>query len=131
MIDKDASADTRLDKWLWASRFFRTRSLAAEAVTGGKVAVNGDRPKPSRTIRLGDKVTIRRGPYEWTVIVIGVSRLRGPAPQAHQLYQETDESLRKRQVIVAQIKLERSPDSPGRPSKKQRRAITRFTKRGW
>ncbi|HEX9787968.1 MAG TPA: S4 domain-containing protein [Candidatus Binatia bacterium] len=133
MDDRDQNAGIRLDKWLWAARFFKTRSLAADAVTGGKVELNGDRPKPSRTIRLGDKLTIRRGPYEWSVIVKASARLRGPASQAQQLYEETEESLRKRQAAAAQIKLERPPefDAAGRPSKKDRRSIARFTKRSW
>lgn len=123
--------DIRLDKWLWAARFFKTRSLAAEAASGGKVEVNGERPKASRIVRVGDRLSIRRGPYQWTVIVKGVSRLRGPAPQAQSLYEESEESVRKREADAAQIKLERPPefDSPGRPSKKDRRAIARFTKR--
>jgi ribosome-associated heat shock protein Hsp15 len=69
--------DIRLDKWLWAARFFKTRALAAEAVTGGKIGINGDRPKPSRIVRPGDLLTIRRGLYEWTVTVKVVARLRG------------------------------------------------------
>ena len=123
--------EIRIDKWLWAARFFKTRSLAAEAVTGGKVEINGERPKPSRVVRLGDRLNIRRGLYEWTIIVKDVSRLRGPAPQAQLLYEETQESVSKRAAAAAQMKLERPPDfdSPGRPSKKDRRAIDRFTKR--
>jgi ribosome-associated heat shock protein Hsp15 len=131
MIDDDSSEDIRLDKWLWAARFFKTRSLAAGAVTGGKVAIKGDRTKPSRIVRIEDTLTIRRGPYEWTVIVKSASRLRDPAPQAQMLYKETEESLRQREAAIAQLKLERLPefDSPHRPSKKDRRAIARFTKR--
>jgi ribosome-associated heat shock protein Hsp15 len=131
--ETDRDEDIRLDKWLWAARFFKTRSLAAEAVTGGKIEINGERPKPSRAVRSGDRLTIRRGPYEWTIIVKDVSRLRGPAPQAQQLYEETDASVSKRQAAIAQLKLERPPefDFAGRPSKKDRRAIQRFTKKGW
>ena len=130
--DKDIDAEIRLDKWLWAARFFKTRSLAADAVSGGKVEVNGDRAKSSRIIRAGDKLMIRRGSYEWTVVVKDVSRLRGPAPRAQQLYEETIESASKREAAIDRMKLERPPefDIPGRPSKKDRRAITRFTKRG-
>jgi ribosome-associated heat shock protein Hsp15 len=123
----------RIDKWLWAARFFKTRSLAAEAVTGGKIEVNGARAKPSRIMRPGDKLNIRRGPYEWTVVVKGLAKLRGPAPEAQLLYEETEESVRRRAAASAQLKFERSPefDIPGRPSKKDRRAMLRFTKRGW
>jgi len=123
----------RIDKWLWAARFFKTRSLAAEAVSGGKVEINGERAKPSRIVRAGDKLCVRRGPYEWIVVVKDVSRLRGPAPQAQRLYDETEESIRQRQAIAAQLQLERPPefDAPGRPTKRDRRAISRFTKRGW
>ncbi|HKY10040.1 MAG TPA: S4 domain-containing protein [Candidatus Binatia bacterium] len=133
MIENQSSAEIRLDKWLWAARFFKTRALAAEAVTGGKVNINGDRAKPSRIVRLGDELTVRRGSYEWTVVVKDVSRLRGPAPQAQQLYEETDESKRRREAAAAQLRLERPPefDSPGRPSKKDRRALDRWTRRRW
>src|SRR5258708_33052814 len=131
--DKNHAADIRVDKWLWAARFFKTRSLAAEAVSGGKIEINGERAKPSRVVRIGDKVGIRRGPYEWTIIVKDASRLRGSAPQAQQLYEENGENRRKRETAIAQLKLQRPPelDVPGRPSKKDRRAIQRFTKRGW
>jgi ribosome-associated heat shock protein Hsp15 len=123
----------RIDKWLWAARFFKTRSLAADAVTGGKIEVNGVRAKPSRTMRLGDKLNIRRGPYEWTVVVKGLAKLRGPAAKAQLLYEETEESIRKRETASAQFKFQRPPEFniPGRPSKKDRRAVLRFTKRGW
>jgi ribosome-associated heat shock protein Hsp15 len=123
----------RIDKWLWAARFFKTRSLAAEAVAGGKVDVNGGRAKPSRNVRPGDELSIRRGPYEWTVTVRDVARQRGPAPEARRLYEETQESQRKREATAARLKLERPPefDVGGRPSKKDRRALRRFTKRGW
>jgi ribosome-associated heat shock protein Hsp15 len=125
--------DIRLDKWLWAARFFKTRALAAEAVTGGKIGINGDRPKPSRIVRPGDLLTIRRGLYEWTVTVKVVARLRGSASQTQQLYEETEESVSRREAAIARLKLEGSPefDSPGRPSKKDRRAIERWTRRGW
>jgi ribosome-associated heat shock protein Hsp15 len=133
MSEPQANTEIRLDKWLWAARFFKTRSLAAEAVTGGKVTINGARAKPSRAIRPSDELTIRRGPYEWTVIVKDVARLRGPASQAQQLYEETEESRRKREAAAAQLKVERPPefDSPGRPSKKDRRAMERWTRRRW
>jgi ribosome-associated heat shock protein Hsp15 len=132
-MDHENTAEIRLDKWLWAARFFKTRSLAAEAVTGGKISINGDRAKPSRIVRPGDRLVIRRGAYEWTVVVKDVARLRGPASQAQQLYEETEDSVRKREAAIAQLKFERPPefDLPGRPSKKDRRAIARWTKRSW
>jgi ribosome-associated heat shock protein Hsp15 len=123
----------RIDKWLWAARFFKTRSLAAEAVAGGKIEINGDRAKPSRIVRSGDELKVRRGPYEWSVIVKGVAKNRGPASEAQLLYEETEESVRKREALATQLKFERPPevDFSGRPSKKERREIQRFTKRGW
>lgn len=123
----------RIDKWLWAARFFKTRSLAADAVAGGKVEFNSERSKPSRVVRIGDRLTIRRGPYEWTIIVTDISRLRGPAPQAQSLYRETAESVGKREALTGLIKLTRPSAlaSSGRPSKKDRREIGKFTKRGW
>ncbi len=123
----------RLDKWLWAARFFKTRSLAAEAVSGGKVEINGARSKPGRSVHVGDRLSIRRGPYEWTVIVRDISKHRGPAPEAQLLYEETEQSKQKREETSAQLKIQRPPefDTRGRPSKKARRAILRFTKRGW
>ena len=133
MAEQEGNTRTRLDKWLWAARFFKTRALAADAVTGGKITINEERAKPSRLVRRGDKLAVRRGAYEWVITVKDVSRLRGPASQAQQLYEETEESARKREAAIAQSKLERLPefDSAGRPSKKDRRAIARWTKRGW
>lgn len=131
MADRDQ--ELRLDKWLWAARLFKTRSLAAEAVDGGKVAINGTRPKPSRAVRIGDEIEIRRGPYNWTIVVKDISHLRGPSPQAHSLFEESAESIEKRAAAIAQMKLEQPAefDRAGRPSKKERRAITRLTKPGW
>ncbi len=130
---EEARAEVRLDKWLWAARFFKTRALAAAAAGGGKVEINGERAKPSRSVRIGDRLCIRRGPLEWTVIVKDISRLRGPAPEAQRLYEETAESARQRAAAAAQLKLERPAEfiSPGRPSKKDRRAIARFTQKNW
>ena len=134
MDDTETTKESiRIDKWLWAARFFKTRSLAAEAVTGGKVDVDSARAKPSRNIRIGDALNIRRGPYEWTVIVKDVTDVRGPAAKAQLLYKETEESLQKREAISVQLKLERPPafDRAGRPSKKDGRAMLKFTTRGW
>jgi len=118
----------RLDKWLWAARFFKTRSLAIEAVSGGKVHLNGARTKPAREINIGDQLTITRGPYEWTVVVRALSVRRGPASVATLLYEETEESKRNREEAVSEIKAQewRSPHIKGRPSKKDRRDLSRF-----
>jgi len=123
----------RVDKWLWAARFFKTRSLAAEAVEGGKVHLNGARVKPAHAVRAGDELTIRRGPYETVVIVRGVSERRGPAEQAQTLYEETEASQAAREALAAQLRLERGPafQSDDRPSKKERRDIQNFKRKGW
>ena len=133
MHDDAEHQEIRLDKWLWAARFFKTRSLAAQAIAGGKVEINDDGARPSRLVRLGDRLKIRHGPYEWTIAVKAISRLRGPAQKAQLLYNESEESVRKREVMIAQMKLELPPDfdTPGRPSKRDRREIAKFTKRGW
>ena len=133
MNDSGSNQQMRIDKWLWAARFFKTRSLAAEAVAGGKIEINDARAKPSRIVRAGDRLCVRRGAYEWIVIVKDLSPRRGPAALAQLLYDETEESKQKREAAIAQMKLERPPefDMPGRPSKKDRREIARFTKRGW
>ena len=133
MNDSGSNQQMRIDKWLWAARFFKTRSLAAQAVAGGKIEINGERAKPSRIVRAGDKLCVRRGAYEWIVIVKDLSPRRGPAALAQLLYDETEDSKQNRAAAMAQMKLERPPgfDSAGRPSKKDRRAIGRFTKRAW
>jgi ribosome-associated heat shock protein Hsp15 len=128
----ESTEPLRLDKWLWAARFFKTRSLAAEAVAGGKVQLNSLRAKPSRTVRIGDEITVRRGPYESTVVVRDLGKQRGPASQAQQLYKETEESKQARELLAAQLKLQCPPrfEAKGRPSKKSRRELLRFTRRG-
>jgi ribosome-associated heat shock protein Hsp15 len=131
MFEEDSQPIVRIDKWLWAARFFKTRGLAAEAVAGGLIEINDSRSKPSRMVRPGDQLTIRRGGYEWIVIVKDVSKLRGPAVQAQALYEETEESVQRREAAMARMRFERPPEFelPGRPSKKDRRAMARFTKR--
>ncbi|MFQ5849234.1 MAG: RNA-binding S4 domain-containing protein [Candidatus Binatia bacterium] len=130
MREPDERKGIRLDKWLWATRFFKTRSIAADAISGGKVQVNGSRVKPSREIHVGDELRIRRGPYEWVVGVRGLSRKRGPAQEAVLLYQETEQSKRNRETLAAQLHAERmiQPYLKGRPTKKARREIIRFTR---
>jgi ribosome-associated heat shock protein Hsp15 len=114
----------RLDKWLWAARFFKTRSLATEAVNGGKVQVNDVRAKPSRTVHVGDVLNIRRGAYEFLITVKGLSEQRGPASQAALLYEETPESRRRRETLALQRKWHNAPER--RPNKKERRDLIRF-----
>ena len=129
MSDHDSGPDkVRLDKWLWAARFFKTRALAAEAVEGGKVQVNGDRPKRARMLQLGDEIRIRLGPYEHVVAVRGLSDRRGPASQAAGLYEETEASRGAREALSIQLKSLHSLFGPekGRPTKKDRREIERL-----
>lgn len=129
MDDGAAGPDkVRLDKWLWAARFFKTRALAVEAVEGGKVQVNGDRPKRARLLQLGDEVRVRVGPYEHLVTVRGLSDRRGPASQAAALYEETDASRSAREALSVQLKSLHSLFGPekGRPTKKDRREIERL-----
>lgn len=121
----------RLDKWLWAARFYKTRAVAAAAVAGGKVQINGVRVKPAKPVKIGDRLVVRTGPYEWTVTVAAVSEKRGPASEAQTLYNESEESRLAREEIALQRKAERlaAPAfSKGRPSKRDRRRIVRFTR---
>ena len=126
------SADTesvRLDKWLWAARFFKTRSIAAHAAGGGKVLLNGERAKPAKAVKVGDQLVVRSGLYQWTITVEALSQRRGPAAQAQCLYRETEQSRLAREEKATQIKAERRamPESAkGRPSKRDRRKIIRF-----
>lgn len=117
----------RLDKWLWAARFFRTRAKAKLAINGGKVHVDGVRAKPSKDVSVGETLQIRQGYDEKVVIVTALSDNRGNATAAAMLYQETDDSLERRESAAEQRKLAGSAvSSEGRPSKKQRRRIVRF-----
>mgnify|MGYP000029176093 CR=1 FL=1 len=123
-----SKSKVRLDKWLWAARFFKTRNLAKQAIDGGKVHCNGARCKSSREIEIGSVLEIRQGWDEKTVVVKELSDKRGGAPQAALLYQETPESLENRQLQAAQRKAMQSanPHSSGRPNKQDRRLIHRF-----
>lgn len=121
-----ASSGVRLDKWLWAARFFKTRSLAAEEIAKGRVAVNGQPAKASRELRLADRVDLRQGHVARTVIVKGLSAVRGPAPVAQALYEETVESLQARQKAAEQRRLGAEPAQAiehGRPTKRDRRQL--------
>lgn len=122
----DEEDDTRLDKWLWAARFFKTRSLAIQAINGGKVRVNDERAKPSKKMLLDMTVTVNLGQVERTVIVRRLSEHRGPAVEAESLYEETPESVQKRELYAEQRKLMAFAPTPDtRPDKKQRRQLRR------
>ena len=118
----------RLDKWLWASRFFKTRALASEAISGGKVHLNGDRVKPSRNIKVGDQLHITRGQYEFHITVEGLNKHRRPASEAQLLYKESQESIEKRKSLAESLRILNAniPHTDKRPSKKQRRQIVKF-----
>lgn len=119
----------RLDKWLWAARFFKTRKLAADAVSGGKVHVNSQRSKPGKEIKPGTKLFISKESYTWDITVLDINNQRRPAKEAVLLYQETPESITNRQTQLAQRREERTLFDPNRerkPNKKQRRQIHRF-----
>ena len=120
----------RIDKWLWAARFFKTRALAAQAVAGGKVKVNGERVKAARAVRLDDVLSIHTGPYEYVVRVLALSARRGPASQAALLYEESEPSKAARQTLAARLSAVARYASPaeGRPSKKERRQVIQLKK---
>lgn len=132
MTIHDDSDRVRLDKWLWAARFFKTRSLATEAVAGGKVEVNGERAKPAKAIKRGDQVRLRLGAFEHTLNVRALSDRRGPASVAQTLYEETEASRQARERVAEQLRLAPAPfayEEKGRPTKKDRRALTKLVER--
>lgn len=118
----------RIDKWLWAARFFKTRALAAEAIKGGHVHVEGTRVKPARMVHVGDRLSIRKGIYEFVVHVCAVTARRGPAAEARQLYEETQESqaARERLADERRLRVGVAPGPSRRPDKRSRRQIRRF-----
>ncbi len=125
-VHQTADDKLRIDKWLWAARFFKTRSLSADAVESGKVTMNEARIKPAKAIGVGDRLVIRLGQYHFDVEVLGLSNKRGGAPEAQKLYRETDESKARRAVIAEQNKALLQPTFKGRPTKRDRRDIERF-----
>lgn len=124
-VNSTENNKVRLDKWLWACRFYKTRAIAKAAIDGGKVHYEGQKPKPGKIVQLEDTVKLRQGFNEKTVVVKGLSDNRGPAKVAQTLYEETPESIRKREEIAQMRKLS-TPATSGRPDKKQRRLIHRF-----
>jgi ribosome-associated heat shock protein Hsp15 len=127
-VTGDAPTKVRLDRWLWAARFYKTRSVSSEAIKGGKVQVNGERAKAAKMIGVGDEVRVRLGPYEHKVSVRGLSERRGPASEAQKLYEESAESRAAREKLHLQLKQAPSLhyEGKGRPTKKDRREVDRF-----
>jgi len=128
----DNNVSVRLDKWLWAARFYKTRALATNAINGGKIHVNGSRVKPSKKACINDTVRMTRGQQETEVLIVTLSDKRGPATQAALLYQETPASVEKKDALKKQLSLNKAilgEVSPHhRPNKKERRSIIRFKK---
>lgn len=131
MPEHDPTEGLRIDKWLWAARFFKTRALASEAVKGGKVEVNGDKAKPAKVVRINDEIKIQRGMFEHTVRVLAITSQRGPAKTAILLYAETPESIVRRETLALEIKSQAAsaPYNTGRPTKQERRRIVQFTRK--
>lgn len=115
----------RLDKWLWAARFFKTRPQAVAAVNGGKVQCNGERAKPGKSVRPGDRLVVHKDVYEWTIEIVALSRHRLSADLAQRLYRETEESIAARELRRTNLEADRAaqPRSEGRPNKRQRRQL--------
>ena len=128
MDEREDDGRVRLDKWLWAARFYKTRGLASDAIAGGKVQVNGDRAKRARPVQPGDEIRIRQGPYEHQVVVRALSARRGPASAAAELYEETPASRAAREAMALQLKSLHAAFVPdkGRPTKKDRRELGRL-----
>lgn len=124
----------RIDKWLWAARFYKTRALAVEEIDKGRVKVNGLEAKPAREVKAGDTVALRQGPVHRTVVVRGISNQRGAAPIAQQLYEETEESLRLKAEAAEQRRLSGDPagaQEHGRPTKRDRRTLDKAWNNRW
>jgi ribosome-associated heat shock protein Hsp15 len=124
----EPDTEVRLDKWLWAARFFKTRQLAVEAINGGKVQINGQRVKPGRGIRPGTRLAIHKGSLAWEVEVLAISTQRRPASEAALLYQEEEASRHRREEYLRQRREAGPLERPGeRPTKRDRRQLERFT----
>jgi len=119
----------RIDKWLWAARFFKTRSLAAQAVDGGRVQLNGQRVKPAKDVKPGDELAVHIGELEWVIEVRALSDRRGPATEARRLYEEREASRARRQALIDARKTAPEPalGLRGRPTKRDRRMLRRLT----
>ncbi len=129
MTDDSSHHQTlRIDKWLWAARFFKTRSIATDAVDSGKIKLNSERPKPAKAIKTGDQLEVRSGPFVFAITVLALSDRRGPATEAAKLYSESEASRAARQLLAEQLRANAAsaPLMRGRPTKKARRDIGRF-----
>lgn len=128
MKKEKSSEEVRLDKWLWAARFYKTRAIAREMIEGGKVHYNGQRSKPGKVVELNAELTLRQGNDERTVVVAGISAQRRPASEAQQLYRETDASIEKREKMAQARKMNAltMPHPDRRPDKKERRDLMKF-----
>ena len=113
----------RLDKWLWAARFYKTRQLAIDGINAGHVEVNGDRAKAAKSIKTGDEVTLRKPPYQYTLLVKALSEKRGSATLARELFSETPESIASREKLLAELRAMPAPIFKGRPTKRDRRTL--------
>ncbi len=123
--------ELRVDKWLWSARFYKTRGLASEAIKGGKIDINGSHAKPSKTVRINDQIKIKKSPFIFEITIKGLSKHRGSASIAVLLYEESEQSISTREKLSEQLKTESAlrPATPGRPSKRDRRNIIRFTRK--
>ena len=128
-FDKTPPKKMRIDKWLWCARFYKTRSLATQAVEGGKVRLNAERVKPAKDITPGDRLSIQLGEFTWQIEILAPSLHRDGAPVAQSLYREDEASLMRRNEQIAQRRAAINPDvqTRGRPTKRARRQIRRFT----
>ncbi|HIF18170.1 MAG TPA: RNA-binding protein [Cycloclasticus sp.] len=125
--EKQALTKLRIDKWLWAARFFKTRRIASDAISGGKVHVNGQRVKPSKEVHINDTLQINKVGLSWEITILGLNAQRRPANEATKLYDEDEKSLKRRQELIALNKdMYASAPQSERPNKKQRRQIHRF-----
>ncbi|MDU8923460.1 ribosome-associated heat shock protein Hsp15 [Pasteurellaceae bacterium LIM206] len=123
---KAADDDVRLDKWLWAARFYKNRTLAKEMIDGGKVHYNGQRTKPNKSVEIGAKIRLRQGNDEKEIVVTALSTQRRGAPEAQRLYQETEQSVKAREDMALARKMNTMPSPDHRPTKKERRDLLKF-----
>ena len=122
----------RIDKWLWAARFYKTRSLATEEIDKGRVRINDLEIKPAKEVKVGDRVALRQGPVTRTLVVCGISDKRGGAPLAQLLYEETEASVKLREQLAEQQRLEpANSQEHGRPTKRDRRSIDKVSNKNW